>query len=276
MSQATTSSWELLERQNRVRSAISTTVLCGLLLVLFFLLGMYTPFPPPEEEGLLIDFGTTTAGFGENNPSSTPAPPPSAVEASAPTTGAVHQEIEESVALPKPAEEKSVQKKPDERPKPQEAKPTPVKEPEPEPERIDERFVFNKDKHQFKSTSASEGNTQGSDNMGDPSGGKSDQYLGQNTGLGDKGISFGLSGRGLVGPPPTDNAHQEYGDIKVTIQVNRQGQVIDAQYSRQGSTITNRALIDKYVAYAKKARFNADADAPEIQQGHITFKLTLR
>ena len=278
MSQSTSSSWDALERENRVRSGIATGTICALVLVLFFLFGFKTPFPPPEEEGLLIDLGTTQTGLGDVNPSAQPeSSPPKITETAPAPTGVVDQQLEESVALPKPVKEKPVEKKPVEKPKPEEPQKPVVKEPEPEPKPvIDERFVFNKEKHQFKSESGSEGNTQGSGNMGDPSGSKSDQYLGQNTGLGDKGISYGLAGRGLVAPPPTDNAHQEYGDIKVTIQVNKQGQVIDAQYSRAGSTITNRALIDKYVAYAKKAKFNADPNAAEIQQGHITFKLTLK
>jgi len=273
-----TSSWDILERENRVRSALATAGICALLLLLFFFLGFYTPYPPPAEEGLLVDFGNTATGFGQENPSTQPqaAAQPEA-EAQKSPDGAVDQNLEESVALPKPSEKKEPVKKPVEKPKPvQESKPV-VKEPEPDPKpAVDERFVFNKEKHDFKSNSGSQGNTKGSGNMGDPSGGKSDNYLGQNSGLGDKGISFGLSGRGMVGPPPTDNAHQEYGDIKITIQVNKNGQVIDAQYSRQGSTITDRALIDKYVAYARKARFNADPDAPDVQQGFITFKLTLR
>jgi len=271
--------WETLERENRVRSALATAAICALMVLLFFLLGFYTPYPPPAEEGLLVDFGTTATGFGQENPNTQPQPAPAQPETEEQKSpdGAVDQQFEESVALPKPAEKKEPVKKPVEKPKPvQETKPS-VKVPQPDPKpAVDERFVYNKEKHDFKSNSGSQGNTQGSGNMGDPSGGKSDNYLGQNSGLGDKGISFGLSGRGMVGPPPTDNAHQEYGDIKITIQVNKNGQVTDAQYSRQGSTITDRALIDKYVAYARKARFNADPDAPEIQQGFITFKLTLR
>ncbi len=272
--------WEQLERMNRRKSAAVTALICLLLLLTLLLLGLRPPFPPPPEEGLMIDFGTTATGLGETNPRTqvqTP-PPPTPAEAPDPVQGAAQQVLDESVALPPPKPDANPEpvKRPD-KPQPQEAPPTPPQpDPEPQPEPIDERFVFKSDKHRFESSSGSEGNTQGPGNMGNPSGGSSGQYEGMASGLGDKGISFGLSGRGMVGIPPTDNAHQEYGDIRITIRVNQQGEVIFAEYSRQGSTITNRALIDKYVAFARKAKFNPDSKAPEVQQGHITFRLTLR
>ncbi len=279
MSRVNEQSWDALERKNRVKSGIATAAICVLMILLLLLFGFRPPFPPPPEEGLLIDFGNTESAFGPSNPSTRPesSPPPVQQVAEQSPSAFTDQSIEESVALPKPKPQPRPEAKPTEQVKPEPQPVQPVKEPEPEPKPvIDDRFVFSKDKHEFKSTSSSEGIREGSGNMGDPSGSKSDNYLGQSSGLGDKGISFGLAGRGMTSAPPTDNTHQEYGDIKVTIQVNQQGEVISATYSRQGSTITNRALIDKYVAYARKAKFNADANARDIQEGHITFKLTLR
>ncbi|MFT7589997.1 MAG: hypothetical protein ACI959_002219, partial [Limisphaerales bacterium] len=38
-----------------------------------------------------------------------------------------------------------------------------------------------------------------------------------------------------------------------------------------------RTLINQYIGYAKKAKFNKDSSASDIQQqGFITFKLTLK
>ena len=112
--------------------------------------------------------------------------------------------------------------------------------------------------------------------MGDPSGSESDNYLGENSGLGDQGISYGLGGRGMRSPPPTDENVPEYGFLQIEIRVDRQGNVVSAKVDRQNSTIVDAGLIARYERYALKALFQPKADAPATQVGFIRFAFQQR
>lgn len=275
MSAATTQSWEALEQANRRRSAAITALVCVLVFVLMLLFGFYKPFPPPEAEGILVDFGVTATGRGprETAVRPEPTPPPPRTEAVPVSEESPSQELEESVALPEPEEE---------RPTPERETP-PEPEPEPEPEVveepepvIDERFVFDRDRFDFKDPGQSEGDTRPGGNMGDPSGSESDNYLGENSGLGDQGISFGLGGRGMRSPPPTDENVPERGYLQIEIRVDRQGNVTYAKVDRQKSTIVDAGLIARYERYARQASFQPKADAPPTQVGYIRFTFEQR
>jgi hypothetical protein len=54
-------------RINR-RGLIGTTIIHGLILALLILGGLTFPDPPPEEEGVLVNFGTDDTGFGSVEP----------------------------------------------------------------------------------------------------------------------------------------------------------------------------------------------------------------
>jgi len=91
------------------RGIIGTVIFHIIVLILLMLLGFITPLPLPEEEGILVNFGTSDNGFGDIEPSpakSEPAP-----------VQPVQQEEEE--VAPPPAVTSP--------PKPQ-PKPTPAKE----------------------------------------------------------------------------------------------------------------------------------------------------
>lgn len=275
MSAATTQSWAELEQANRKRSGVLTAIVCALLVALCFWLGFYKPFPPPEAEGILVDFGVTATGQGprETAVRNKPTPPPPRTEAAPVVEESPTQDIEESVALPEPEED------------PEPPKPEPEKETEPEPEPepvepeepiIDERFVFSEDKFDFEDPGKSEGDTRPGGNMGDPSGSESDNYLGQSSGLGDKGVSYGLGGRGMVGAPPTDNNVPERGYLQIEIRVDRDGTVTYAKVDRRKSTIVDPGLIARYERYAKQATFQPKADAPATQVGYIRFTFEQR
>lgn len=51
------------------RGLIATIVYHSLLLLLLIFAGLTYPFPPPGEEGILVNFGTDETGFGEYEPS---------------------------------------------------------------------------------------------------------------------------------------------------------------------------------------------------------------
>jgi hypothetical protein len=274
VSAATTQSWAELEKANRKRSGVLTAIVCAVLVVLCFWLGFYTPFPPPEAEGILVDFGVTATGQGprETAVQNRPTPPPPRTEAAPVLEESPTQDLEESVALPEP-EEDPAPPQPEPEPEPE---PEPV-EPEPEPEPvIDERFVFSEDKFDFEDPGQSEGDTRPGGNMGDPSGSESDNYLGQSSGLGDNGVSYGLGGRGMLGGPPTDNQVPERGYLQIEIRVDRSGAVTYAKVDRRKSTIVDPGLIARYERYARQATFQPKSDAPATQVGYIRFTFEQR
>lgn len=54
-------------RDNK-KGLIGTLIFHGALLVLLFFLGFYTPLPLPGEEGILVNFGDSETGFGQEEP----------------------------------------------------------------------------------------------------------------------------------------------------------------------------------------------------------------
>jgi TonB family protein len=61
------------------------------------------------------------------------------------------------------------------------------------------------------------------------------------------------------------------GFIYIDIKVNQQGRVIDASFNRSKSKTSNECLKETALKYARKARFNSDFRAKEIQKGYITY-----
>jgi len=89
--------------------------------------------------------------------------------------------------------------------------------------------------------------------------------------------SVRLAGRNVDGslPLPTYNVN-EYGRVVVRIQVNRKGEVVSAIPGDVGTTTTNARLRDAAKQAALRARFNVAQNAPELQEGTITYNFRLR
>ena len=50
------------------RGIVGTILFHGVILVIVIFFGFIEPFPPPEEEGILINFGTEETGAGNREP----------------------------------------------------------------------------------------------------------------------------------------------------------------------------------------------------------------
>jgi hypothetical protein len=59
--------------------------------------------------------------------------------------------------------------------------------------------------------------------------------------------------------------------VYINIKVNQDGNVVDASYNRSKSKTTNDCLIETALKYARRAKFNSDYKAKEIQKGYITY-----
>lgn len=253
--------WEEFEKSNKRKSGFITTGIVVMIVGIMFLLGFKPPDPPLEAEGLLIDFGTSATGSGSFEPDTHASAPSKQSEKIKEEVAT--QDVVESVKLPDT-------KKND---KPQtttttstETKPT-----------INEKELFDPGKINNKGqTGSSEGNTnyggnQGNQN-GDPNG-----YQGPGQGKGDDGkIGWDLSGRSVNNKASLVVEHNEIGDVRVKIYVDKNGRVTKAEYERSGSTITDTYLINKSKEAAMKWTFNADSKAPETQIGYITFHFKLQ
>jgi len=126
------------------------------------------------------------------------------------------------------------------------------------------------------SGSTGEGVTKGSGNQGDPTGSVDSKNHGPGGGKG-AGVSFSLNGRNLVGSlAKPEYAVNEYGDVVVTITVNKEGDVIAAIPGAKGTTTTNSVLWEAARKAAMSAKFNrvTSTDAPS-QKGSITYKFKL-
>ncbi|HRG26974.1 MAG TPA: hypothetical protein PLJ00_03705 [Chitinophagales bacterium] len=253
--------WEEFEKANKRRSGFITTGIVAAVACIMFLFGFKPPDPPLEPEGLLIDFGTDATGSGSFEPNTTASTPTSSNQTVKEEIAT--QDIEQSVKIPdvkkndKPKTNTNTQT---------ETKPT-----------IDQSQIFTGDKVNNNGQSGnSEGNStyggnQGSTN-GDPNG-----YHGPGAGKGDDGnVGWDLAGRSMKAKPSLQVEHNEIGDVRIKIYVDKNGKVTRAEYERSGSTITDSYLITQAKNAALKSTFNADSKAPETQIGYITFHFKLQ
>jgi len=252
------------------------------LLAFAILFGFATPLPLPEEEGILINFGTDDFGAGDEEPmysevpeESTP-PPQEAVTPTESTEEIISQDFEEApVVIEKPQEKPQAEKQeevitPEEITKPVvEEQPPP---PEEEPPKVNERALYKGRKD--TDATGSEGVTQGEGNQGSPTGSTdSDNYA---KGLGGDGINFSLAGRNPESLPKPEYNAQVAGTVVVRIKVNRDGKVTNAVPGVKGSNTLNESLLEAAKKAALKARFNAKSDAAYTQAGTITYHFVLQ
>ena len=111
--------------------------------------------------------------------------------------------------------------------------------------------------------------------QGKPTGSKdSKNYEGQG-GSGD-GMSYSLAGRTPKYLPKPSSKFQENGTVAVQITVDKYGKVVKAMAIDKGSNTTSSILRRLAEAAAKKAVFNANLDAAEMQRGTITYHFVVK
>lgn len=283
------------ERNRKLFPSLAAFLYFASILILLIFWRMTAPIPLEEGQGLLVDFGYTEVGLGEdepdqNNPMNkitipSPGNPPltqdikekvivqdyeeteklDAVTESSKQKVVVVENILKSTKLP----EKSIAQPPSKN----------LKEVPDDKNKVDDNAIFKG----FKGTgsgSGSQGNTTGEGNMGDPSGSKSDNYLGKSTGLGSEGEGRGRIGSGLVGrklssiPPIVDKSNKT-GKIIIKVNVGSDGTVIKSDIVAQGSTITDSDLVNKCIQAAKKAKFTP-SDDKDSDWGTLVFMFEIR
>lgn len=283
----------------RKKGFVGTAIIHVVALALLLILGLTVPPPPETEEGIIVNFGTDLTGSGSVEPS---APPPVVEESSPPVPRSVTPEPAEKALLTQNTEEAPEVKKVDPEAEKrrlekieadrrlreqQEAERKKREQEELERKRIEEEQkrqadIMNRTRDALASsqkagtTATSEGTAGGKGNQGAPTGSADSNARGEGSGLGDKGISYNLAGRGVQSLPVPKYDSQQEGRVVVRISVDRNGRVTQATAGVQGSTNLDQYLLRVAREAALQARFEPKPDAPEIQTGTITYNFVLR
>lgn len=282
------------EKKSKRIAAFFTLGYVLVILAILFLWKLKAEAPMEEDGGLMVDFGYTDVGMGDEEPSKdnemnkvaipSPGNPPFTQEVTEDVL-VQDEEVTENIDVSVKKESKkvvvveNVLKKITPSTNISKNSTETSKEVSQTEQKPNTNAMFTG----FKGTgsgSGSQGNKAGEGNMGDPSGSKSDNYLGQNTGLGSEGkgsgkISSGLIGRKLNGIPDIVDQSNKTGKIIIRVKVDATGKVIESTFVTLGSTITDSDLISKCTQAAKKAKFTPNEDK-DVDYGNLVFNFAVR
>ena len=273
------------EKKERRKAMLLSFLFHVATIILLILPLLKYPDPPPGQDGILIALGNPDEGTGPIEPGGPEEPTP------------VEQK-EEPKPEPKPKEEvkpkekvksteplvsdqeleinrkKAIEKK--------EKEERDLKEKQETAERIriaKEREEANKREEQeaselIKNIKKGSGGTSGKS-------GKGGQVNGDENGKVEEGISTGtgmvgggLGGRGVVSSPILKDDSNNRGSVVVAICLDKDGNVTEAKFQLQGSTITSGKLRDLAVSNARQWRFKPGNE--ERQCGIITYSFKVQ
>lgn len=274
------------------KSAVLTTIIAVLLLLLFSLVGLKY-FDPPISYGMEVNFGTSNQGSGKVQPTKAVASQPKQVQQSTPkqipppkekSTAKVLTQKEASIPVvkkqPKTTPKKITPKKAPPKKKVAQPKvePTPPAPPKPKVSDATKNILSNV--LNAKKVEGEQQKGEGDDNTpGDKGKVEGNPYASSyyNTaGLGGNGKGYGLNGRNLQSNGAVTQECNEEGTVVVRITVNQQGQVIAAEPGVKGSTNVHPCLLAPAKKTALLHKWFPDANAPSTQIGFvvINFKLS--
>jgi colicin import membrane protein len=282
----------------RGKGIAGSTIIHLVLLLLLIFVGFSVPPPPEMEEGILVNFGSDETGSGIIEPSP-PAvqeealpPLPQTVSENQAEDPLLTQDFEEAPEVKKTdpeAEKKKLEKiEADRKLREQlEAEKIRKQQEEIERKRVEaeqkrQADIMNRTKNALANSknagtnTTSEGVAGGQGNQGVTSGAVDSDVRGDGSGLGDKGISYDLQGRGFQKLPAPKYDYQGEGRVVVEVSVDRSGKVIQAVPGTKGSTTLDEYLLKVAKDAALEARFESKPDAPAIQKGTITYNFILK
>lgn len=256
---------ELIQDKNSRVGLIGTIVFHALLLLFLLFFGLTYFDPPPSEEGITINFGTSDNGMGNeqiqatNTPIETVSQDHSEVQEATSSEDIVTQNTTETIAVNAKENTEKAEK---------------VSPPK-EEKKIsnDLSAALSALDNAKQNTANSEGETNSPDDQGAIDGDvNSSKYTGGGRG---SGITYSLAGRSLRTTPKIKDNSQEEGKVVVDIVVDKYGKVVKAIAGARGSTTSNSTLLNKAKEAALKTRFNAKPDAVSDQKGKMTFVFIL-
>ena len=290
------------------KRGITCTVIFHIgLVILFIFSGLITPLPLPDEEGILINFGTSYEGEGSIEPSATlqtqaveqaePIPSETTIQSGESEEEILTQDFEEAPVVE--SDEKTAEKQEEEKVLEEE------RQREEERERLEElerqrqeelekqriieeqkriqeitnrtRNALSNSRNNADNTATGEGDTTGQGNQGSETGSvNSDNHSLGISGLGDKGISYSLAGRTPQSLPKPEYNYQAEGIVVVEVTVNQNGNVTKATAGVKGSTTLDNNLLKAAQKAALAAKFDRKLNAAAFQKGTITYHFLLQ
>lgn len=278
---------ELWQDRHKRRGLITTTLVHLLLFLLFFWVGL-TYLDPKPEDGIVINFGNSATGLGQEadgapvqQQQQAQQTPTTRSEAETPTEEpsqepVATQEVTDAPSLDTKSQQKNEVE--EERPvEPTQESQSQKSEPEPEPE-PEASDALKKLLQSTKSSKAGgEGVAGGAGDQGDPDG---DRNSTSRTGGGGGGSggdgNYQLGGRLALQKPKPDYPCTDEGRVVVKIYVDRSGRVTRAVPGERtpggtATTTTSSCLFQQAKRAAEKTTWQASNDAPDQQIGYIIY-----
>ena len=227
---------------------IVSIVAHGLLILCLLLMGLRYPDPPPPELGVEMDMGEfSDVGTDSEH----------AAEGGEDLSSESSYANDDNNELTQQSEDVPLVSKKTPSPTKNKKKPKDNVKPQSEETKIDQNALFTKGRVK-KGSGGSMGVGEGS---GKGSGGEG----------GGSGISFSLAGRGSKSLPGPTATSPENENIVVEIRVDQEGNVVFAKAGVRGTTLWDTNLWRRCEQAAKKSKFTAKPDAPELDPGTITY-----
>ena len=267
----------VFETKHERRSLVLTLLIGTGIIALLFLAGL-TNMDPPIERGISVTFGSAEAGDGQEMPQATQQTNPQTTSESQITPESSEQQVAE-VVTQEMETAPVIASEPDA--KEAKIKPEEVKEPEaPKPPKPDvatsealARILAGNNTNRNTDTGVGSGADQGQ--QGDPEA-DPDKSAAYGTGLGlDGDGNYLLGGRSVLHKQIYVQECNEAGRVVVSIEVNRQGQVVRAQAGVRGTTNNSKCLLAPAKRAALETQFNPDPQAPATQIGKIIYNFQL-
>ncbi|MEI7830017.1 MAG: hypothetical protein WCI31_09615 [Prolixibacteraceae bacterium] len=291
---------------------IYTLLIHGGILLFLLMLTLSTDMQFKTDEGLLVDFGYSDTGKGEEEPSAayskndniykppvtadqkaTITAPPKLIQSEIKEEDLLTQEHEASISLRTAKKEKKIIKKEildptvelEKKRKQEKLALQRIEEQKLQKKLQEDKMIGNinsRAKNAFGggltdngSTSKGEGITYGPGNQGDPNGQPGVKRYGPGGGTGN-GVSFSLAGRQARSIPKPAYPGNEGGIVVVEVTVDKLGKVSAVRGGIFGSTSSDPDLVEAATKAARAAKFNVDDNAPAFQKGTITYNFVLQ
>ena len=269
-----------LKTTHERKSAVITTTITVLIILLFFVLGLKY-YDPPISYGMEVNFGTSSQGKGEVQPS-----PPRVAK---PQIQAEKRIQKVSVTQPEPVKEIKTltQEKSDiALPEKTEDKPSePVKEipkkampPKPKLDDATKKilsYLVNQKAEEQSEQPKEEGDETVAGDKGKLEGNPYANSYFSRSGPGGMGKGFGLNGRRLKSAGKVAQKCNQEGVVVVRITVNKEGDVVLAEAGVKGTTNTHPCLLAPAKQTALLHKWHPDAMAPSKQVGFVVIQFKL-
>ena len=247
------------ERKSSVAGIILTVAVHICIIAVGTVSGLKYLYPPPEEQGMLIDFSDYRAEI-----------PVQEMKGTQPRSTEV--DLKKDIELVQASEAQHQGTEANEAPEAVNDDFGDVETPQPPRKKeIDRRALFHAaDNKTRKDTLAAQTAARVSDAL------KAGHAQGNTkTGNTEGTPNAHLAGRQVLALPKPSYTVQQAGKVVVTIKVDQYGKVLEAVPGAQGTTVTDKTIWEAAKKAALESRFNMSSDAPIVQEGTITYVIHL-